>query len=80
MGAEPTRRTHRKERILILADVDIYNSIMDGQIGITPFNDNQLQPASYDVRLGDRFISYPRIKGSVVPGVTTLDGAETTGP
>lgn len=40
---------------MFLSDTDIEKGIKDGSITIVPFNKKQLQPASYDVRLGNEF-------------------------
>lgn len=41
---------------MYLADSDITKAIKDGDITITPFVTKQLQPASYDIRLGNKFL------------------------
>jgi dCTP deaminase len=38
---------------MILTDAEIRKAIVDGDIAITPFDDNQVQPASVDLRVGD---------------------------
>lgn len=40
---------------MILSDADILLCNQDGMIGIKPLHKEQLQPASYDVRLGSEF-------------------------
>lgn len=40
---------------MFLSDVDILKAVHDGQIVIKPFNEAQLQLASYDVTLGNEF-------------------------
>lgn len=40
---------------MILSDVDIKEAIETGLINIEPFNENNLQPASYDLTLGKDF-------------------------
>jgi len=40
----------------VLSDIDILDSIKNNQLGIMPFDMQQLQPASYDVRLGNVFL------------------------
>ena len=40
----------------LLADGEIKRAIADGEIGIEPFEDACLQPASYDLRVGSRAI------------------------
>lgn len=39
---------------MILSDFDIIHSLRMNWIGIKPFTDSQIQPASYDVRLGNK--------------------------
>jgi dCTP deaminase len=41
---------------MFLSDVDIKKAIKSGEIVLTPFTPNRLQPASYDIRLGNKFI------------------------
>lgn len=43
---------------MILSDGDIKNAISYGRISISPYNDKQLNPASYDVLLGTSFGAY----------------------
>lgn len=40
---------------MFLSDVDIKKGIKNGSITIKPFKESQLQPASYDVLLGNEF-------------------------
>jgi dCTP deaminase len=41
---------------MYLSDRDIRASIDSGDISISDFDTSRLQPASYDIRLGDRFL------------------------
>ena len=41
---------------MYLSDRDIRTAIDSGTISISGFDDSRLQPASYDIRLGDRFL------------------------
>lgn len=41
---------------MFLSDSDIKRALKKGDIVITPFVNKQLQPASYDIRLGSKFI------------------------
>lgn len=41
---------------MFLSDVDIKKNIAGGNITLEPFNKEQLQPASYDIRLGNKFV------------------------
>ena len=41
---------------MFLSDVDIKKAIKAGSIVLEPFTQSRLQPASYDIRLGNKFI------------------------
>lgn len=41
---------------MFLSDVDIKKAVKDGEITLEPFDASRLQPASYDILLGNRFI------------------------
>ena len=41
---------------MFLSDVDIKKAVKTGEIVLEPFDDSRLQPASYDIRLGNKFI------------------------
>ena len=41
---------------MFLADVDIEQEVKAGAITLDPFDKKRLQPASYDIRLGNTFI------------------------
>ncbi len=41
---------------MFLSDVDIEIAVRTGEVVLEPFNKKQLQPASYDIRLGNEFI------------------------
>ena len=41
---------------MFLSDVDIEGAVKDGAIVLEPFDKKRLQPASYDIRLGNKFI------------------------
>ncbi len=41
---------------MYLSDIDIERAVEDGQIILKPFDPKRLQPASYDIRLGNKFI------------------------
>lgn len=41
---------------MFLSDTDIHAAMKKGEIMLDPFNSKQLQPASYDIRLGNTFI------------------------
>lgn len=40
---------------MFLSDVDIKKAVKDGNITLTPFDVKRLQPASYDILLGNKF-------------------------
>lgn len=42
---------------MFLADTDIKKAIKEGSIVLKPFDPVRLQPASYDIRLGNKFIA-----------------------
>jgi len=41
---------------MFLSDTDIKKAVKDGSITLTPFVSNRLQPASYDILLGNKFV------------------------
>lgn len=41
---------------MFLSDIDIKKAVKAGTITIKPFDEKRLQPASYDIRLGNKFI------------------------
>jgi len=41
---------------MFLSDIDIAKALKKGDIIISPFDKKRLQPASYDIRLGNKFI------------------------
>lgn len=41
---------------MFLSDIDIEASVKNGEIKLEPFDKKRLQPASYDIRLGNKFI------------------------
>ncbi|MDR3548099.1 MAG: dCTP deaminase [Candidatus Pacebacteria bacterium] len=41
---------------MYLSDVDIEKAVKEGSIVLEPFNKKNLQPASYDILLGNRFL------------------------
>jgi dCTP deaminase len=42
---------------MFLSDIDIEKQIKAGKIVLEPFRVKQLQPASYDIRLGNKFVT-----------------------
>lgn len=51
---------------MLLSDRDIRQAITDGRIGIDPWDDAMLQPASVDVRLGRRFLVFDNHRYPVI--------------
>lgn len=43
---------------MILVDWQIEDAVSNGEIGITPFDTNAINPNSYDVRLGESFVKF----------------------
>lgn len=41
---------------MFLSDIDIKKEIRNGRITLRPFDEMQLQPVSYDIRLGNKFV------------------------
>ncbi len=42
---------------MFLSDNDIIKAVKKGEIILKPFSESQLQPVSYDIRLGNKFIT-----------------------
>ena len=42
---------------MFLSDIDIAKAVKEGTIVLKPFDESRLQPASYDIRLGNKFIA-----------------------
>lgn len=65
---------------MFLSDTDIHSGVKKGEIVLEPFNPRQLQPASYDIRLGNTFIvndahstqAIDPVKG-IFPKTNTID-------
>lgn len=51
---------------MILSDIEIIQAVARDEIGITPFDTKQVQPASYDMMLDRYFRTYDR-RGAVDP-------------
>jgi dCTP deaminase len=51
---------------MILCDSDIDRAILDGQLGIEPYEIANLQPASYDLTLGDSFGGFLNLENRYV--------------
>ncbi len=41
---------------MFLSDIDIHAAVKNGEITLEPFDTKRLQPATYDIRLGNSFI------------------------
>src|SRR6185503_1695199 len=41
---------------MFLSDTDIHEAIKKGEITLNPFDERRLQPASYDILLGNKFV------------------------
>ncbi len=41
---------------MFLSDIDIEKNVAEGKIVLEPFSDKRLQPASYDICLGNKFV------------------------
>jgi len=42
---------------MFLSDNDILKAVKEKRITLEPFNKNRLQPASYDILLGNKFVT-----------------------
>ena len=42
---------------MFLSDTDIKKAVQKGEITLEPFSESQLQPVSYDIKLGNKFIT-----------------------
>jgi dCTP deaminase len=51
---------------MFLSDTDIKKALKDGKITIKPYREEQLQPASYDVLLGNEFEVTDRHKTTII--------------
>lgn len=58
---------------MILSDSDIKQAIQSGDIHIDPFNEENLQPASYDLHLDKHFLVFDEIQHHVIDPKDTLD-------
>jgi dCTP deaminase len=43
---------------MFLSDVDIKKAVDNGEITLSDFDEKRLQPASYDILLGERFLIF----------------------
>ena len=51
---------------MILSDRTIKRALKNGEIKIEPFSEDQLQPASYDVKLGNEFLVFDNTRAIVI--------------
>ncbi|MFB6226380.1 MAG: dCTP deaminase [Candidatus Paceibacteria bacterium] len=58
---------------MILSDSDILQAKEKGDIVIDPFNENNLQPASYDLHLDKHFLVFDEIQHHVIDPKENLD-------
>ncbi|TKX76949.1 dCTP deaminase [Halorubrum sp. SD626R] len=60
---------------MILSDADILSRLADGDLAIEPLDDvdQQVQPASVDLRLGERFLEFQRTN---IPCIHPTEAAE----
>ena len=68
---------------MFLSDKDIKSAVESGAITLDPFNIKQLQPATYDIRLGNTFIvneshtaSVIDIERGIFPKTKTIEVAD----
>ncbi len=54
---------------MYLSDNDIEKAVEDGEIVLEPFDKKRLQPASYDILLGNRFLLSEQHKGAKIDPV-----------
>ena len=59
---------------LLLSDVDIRQRLGDGRIGLDPFDDGLIQPASVDVRLGTGFRVFESHSHAVIDPAVRQEG------
>src|SRR5687768_13241620 len=52
----PIRHSSSSNNTMYLSDRDIKKAVRDGAITIQGFDESRLQPASYDILLGNKFI------------------------
>ena len=57
---------------MFLSDIDIQKNIESGDILITDFDNSRLQPASYDIRLGNKFLVVADYKSPVIDPVKKI--------
>ena len=57
---------------MFLSDLDIQKNIESGDILITDFDNSRLQPASYDIRLGNKFLIVDDYKSPIIDPVKKI--------
>lgn len=57
---------------MFLSDIDILKNINSNDILITEFDESRLQPASYDIRLGNKFLVVDDYKSPVIDPVKKI--------
>lgn len=59
---------------MILSDITIKERIKDGKISIEPFDPKDLQPASYDLHLGNDLLTFNLQKNTLIDVKKSVDG------
>lgn len=59
---------------MILSDRDIKRALEDGQVSISPYDEKNLQPASYDLHLDKHFLVFDTNKNAVIDPKKPTDG------
>jgi dCTP deaminase len=57
---------------MFLSDVDIIQAVKSGEITLKPFSEDKLQPASYDILLGNKFVVNDEISTHFVDPVKKI--------
>lgn len=57
---------------MFLSDVDITRAVKAGELTLNPFEKRRVQPASYDILLGNRFLLSEQHKGSFIDPVRKI--------
>lgn len=60
---------------MILSDRDIKAAVASGEIFIDPYDEANVQPASYDLHLGNEFLVFDNFRNSVIDPKKRLDRA-----
>lgn len=60
-------------KIMIFSDRDIKKAIAEKRIAITPYNEEKVQPASYDLQLDKHFLIFSRASHYVIDAKKPVD-------